>query len=211
MAPGTPCSPLCWCAPPMRYGSFMGPYGAINACGVSAPQEGGGPGPLLPQPDAGEPEGEGRAPGVGGPNTYRQGVGAHLGAWGCPCVCAPRRVWGCVCICTRGRGLAHACEGVLAETRACAHPSAATCARVGVRTRACTSPPALVHTHGAVPACTRVSLCTQMSTGVPCCVCVCAPVRAAPRRAVARSPGGAGCPRAVASSLSARSPSSSAR
>lgn len=69
-------SPVCRSPgrPPAAPGAGV-PAGLLMYTGVSALQERGGPGPLLPQPDAGEPEGEGCVRGCG---CRQAGLGARV-------------------------------------------------------------------------------------------------------------------------------------
>lgn len=62
--------------------------------------------------------------GVGGLNTYRQGVGAHLGAWRCRCVCT-KAVCGAACASARGEGAWHTLVRVFfgGDARVCARTS----------------------------------------------------------------------------------------
>lgn len=90
---------------PWAWDITMGPLTCLGG-GVSAFQEGGGPGPLLPQPDAGEPEGEGlvwvQMGWVHGCSTLR-----HAHRFACVHVCAPVCIsvhgWAGKCLLTRVR------------------------------------------------------------------------------------------------------------
>lgn len=148
--------------------------------------------------------------GVGGAEHLQAGCGGTPGCLGVSVCVHQGCVWGRVCVCTRGGGLAHACEGVFWRRRArvCTHEWHCV---GGGDTHSVSAGNVSVHT------CVYVAVsCTHVRVSISArVVCLQAHIsirmRTQARPRVPGPPGGAGCPRAVASSLPARSPSSSAR